>query len=55
MEYLGRAPEKTIEEAALFIQNIHDLQKKGESILWGITFKSNTKLIGTICYWHITP
>jgi len=53
LQYLGRSPEKSIETAAIFISNIHQQEKKGEGILWGISVHDNPKIIGTICYWRI--
>lgn len=53
LQYLDRAPAKSIEEVLNFIRMIKDLQNNNESILWGITLKEDNKLIGTICFWNI--
>lgn len=53
MEYIDRAPAKSIEEVYPFLQKINDSQNNNESILWAITLKGKTKLVGTICYWNI--
>ena len=54
LEYLDRAPAVTIEEAAVWIQKINDLEKNNEAVTWAITFKNDVTLIGTICFWNIT-
>jgi ribosomal-protein-alanine N-acetyltransferase len=53
LQYLGRAPAQTTEEALAFIKMIKDQRKNNESILWAITLKEDNKLIGTICFWNI--
>lgn len=54
LQYLDRAPAQSVEEAIDFIKKIKDYQHNNESILWGISFKEDKKLIGTICFWNIT-
>jgi ribosomal-protein-alanine N-acetyltransferase len=45
---------KTIEEAQEFIKKINESIKNSECIYWGIAFKNETALIGTICLWQIS-
>lgn len=52
LRFLDRPGITFKEEAAVYIQNIHDLVNNSEAILWGITLKGDKKLIGTICFWH---
>ena len=52
--YLDTPAAKTIEDAQKFINKINKSITKGESIYWAITFKSQQKLIGTICLWNIS-
>ena len=53
-EFLDRPKPVTIEDARKFIEKINDQIAKNEVIYWGITFKNDNKLIGTICYWNIS-
>jgi ribosomal-protein-alanine N-acetyltransferase len=52
LRFLDRPGITFKEEAAAYIQNIHDLVNNSQAILWGITVKGDKKLIGTICFWH---
>ena len=54
LKYLDREPAATIEEAALWIQKINDLEKNNNAVTWAITLKPDLTLIGTICFWNIT-
>lgn len=53
LKYLGYKA-KTFDEARQFLKKINDEISKNVWILWGITFKNNDKLIGTICFWNIS-
>jgi ribosomal-protein-alanine N-acetyltransferase len=53
MKYIDRSPAKTIDDAYEFIQKITEHEKNNDAVTWAITLKSNSKLIGTICYWNI--
>ena len=53
-EFLDRPICKTLNEAREFIQMINKGIEQGESLYWAITFKDDTKLIGTICIWQIS-
>ena len=50
-----RKPIQTNEEALTYIQKITDEIANGISITWGIQFKDNPKLLGTICFWNLQP
>ena len=45
---------KNIMDAIKFIKEIKEATEKNKSILWGITLKNNTKIIGTICLWNFS-
>lgn len=53
LKYIERDPAKSTDEALQFIKMINEFEKNNESILWAITFKNDSRLIGTICYWNI--
>lgn len=52
LEYLNTKP-KTFDEARQFLKKINEGIARNEWILWGITFKNENKLIGSICFWNI--
>lgn len=53
MQYLDRAPTKTLEEAKQKIQEIMDLHASNGGINWSINLKPDTKMIGNIGIWRI--
>ena len=53
MKYIDRSPAKKIGDGYEFIQKITEQEKNNDAVTWAITLKSNSKLIGTICYWNI--
>jgi [ribosomal protein S5]-alanine N-acetyltransferase len=54
LEFIGKEPAQSIQEAEAFIKMINDLLKGNESILWGIALRNKPgTLIGTICYWNM--
>ena len=53
LKYLHRLPDTSEEEALSFIRQIENSILKNESIMWGISLKGETKLIGSICFWNI--
>lgn len=53
-KFLDRPKCTSIEEARAFIDKINNGIKNNESVYWGITFKNDNKIIGTICFWNIT-
>lgn len=50
-----REPIKTNDEALTYIQKITDETTNGISITWGIQYKDEPKLLGTICFWNLQP
>ncbi|MES2454170.1 MAG: GNAT family N-acetyltransferase [Bacteroidota bacterium] len=48
-KYLSRAPSRTIEDAANFINKINDSIQKNHSIYWVITLTKTNTFVGTIC------
>ena len=41
-------------DAIKFIKEINEAIKKNKSISWGITYKNNPEIIGTICLWNFS-
>ncbi|MGK2860880.1 MAG: GNAT family N-acetyltransferase [Chitinophagaceae bacterium] len=52
-EYLVAPIAKNIDDAWAFIQKIISGYLNNECTYWGITLKTDDKLIGTICIWNI--
>ena len=53
LQYIGKEPIVSIEEAEEFIKRMNNLLLENEAIMWGITLMENPgKVIGTICYWN---
>jgi [ribosomal protein S5]-alanine N-acetyltransferase len=48
------AKAKTYEEARRFLQKLDDDISANECVVWGITLKSENKVIGSICYWNLS-
>jgi ribosomal-protein-alanine N-acetyltransferase len=55
MKYIPRPLVKTMEDALVHIAMIDDKIENNEGINWGITLKSNPKLIGIIGHYRIKP
>lgn len=56
LQYIGKEPMATQEEAAAFIETINGNIDTGTSVLWGITLKEDpATIIGTICLWNLQP
>lgn len=53
LQYIDIPKAKTIDDAREFIDKINTYVLNNESILWAISLKNNTALIGTICFWNI--
>lgn len=53
-KYLDRPKMTNIDEAEEFIKKIIDGIKLNKWIYWGICFKGNPELIGTICLWNFS-
>lgn len=54
LKYLDIPISKTVDDARNFINKINDGILNNQWIYWGITFKNETKLIGTICLWNFS-
>lgn len=54
-EFLYRSATMSIEEAHTFIKARISDAERNESIMWGIHFKEQPKMLGSICYWNIVP
>ncbi|HEY6504796.1 MAG TPA: GNAT family N-acetyltransferase [Chitinophagaceae bacterium] len=52
--YLDRLKARTIEDVRKFIQKINNSISNNEAIMWGISFRDDPKLTGTICFWNIS-
>ncbi len=56
LRFIGKEPAASINEAEEFIQRINTSIETNESVMWGITLRSNSaEVIGTICYWRLQP
>lgn len=53
LTYLDKEPEKSVDETIAFIDRVKKGQLNNDSVLWGITYKENDSVIGTICYWRM--
>ena len=54
LQFLGKDAATSAEETSLFINKINELENNNDAVTWGIAYKNEEKLIGTICYWNIT-
>jgi ribosomal-protein-alanine N-acetyltransferase len=52
-QFINRRRAKTIEDALQHIERINNGIENNESILWAVTRKGESKLIGTVCLWNI--
>ena len=52
---LARRLNQKLEEAGAFINKINRAISNNDTLYWGIIFKDDNKLIGTICLWNIQP
>jgi ribosomal-protein-alanine N-acetyltransferase len=53
-EFLEREKAGSIEDARNFINMINANIRNNKAVMWAITMKNNSKLIGTIVYWNIS-
>ncbi|MCW3127906.1 MAG: family N-acetyltransferase [Bacteroidetes bacterium] len=53
MTYLDRTPDMSIEQAHQFIAHVKEAQNNNDSVMWGISLKTDHKLIGTCGFWRI--
>jgi len=54
-EFLDRPKVITIQDASRYIEKINWETTQNECIVWGIHFKDQTDMLGSICYWNIIP
>jgi len=54
MKYINRPLAKNVDEAEIFIKKIIKGIKDNQLLYWGITLKTEDRLIGTICLWNIS-
>lgn len=56
LQFIGREPAISLQEAENFIERISKAIETNESVLWAIALKDDPgRTIGTICYWQIQP
>lgn len=53
-QYIKRPRQKTLEDATAYISKILKGILHNESIMWAITIKSTSKLIGTVSLWNFS-
>jgi ribosomal-protein-alanine N-acetyltransferase len=53
-KYIDRPRATSLEEAHNFINKTNHAIENNECIDWAITFKDNSRLIGSICLWNIS-
>ena len=53
-KYIGRPQPVVMKDAEAHLNLITNALKTGESIEWGICLNTNSKMIGTICYWNFS-
>jgi ribosomal-protein-alanine N-acetyltransferase len=53
-EFLDRERASSIEDARNFINMINAKIRNNDTMMWAITTKNSSKLIGTILYWNIS-
>jgi len=53
LQFLDRAPATSLDDAIQWIRIINEAIVNNESIVWAISLKNETKLIGTITFWNI--
>jgi ribosomal-protein-alanine N-acetyltransferase len=53
-KYLDRTKAVSLEDANDFINKINHAIENNECIDWAITFKNDSRLIGSICLWNIS-
>ena len=53
-KYLNRPIAKNTDDARKFIKKINTSISKNELIYWAVSFKDNSKLVGTVCLWNIS-
>jgi len=54
LKFLDKSKTKTIDEIKQFIDKVNTGIANNQWILWGITLKGSTSVVGTICIWNIS-
>ena len=54
LKYIDIPKAHTVDDARKFIEKIKTGIRNNEWIFWGIGLKTDSQLIGTICYWNIS-
>lgn len=52
-KYLDRVKPLSLQQIEKFIKKINNYMDNGEWLFWVICLKTNSELIGTICFWNI--
>lgn len=55
LTFLDRPPAVNLEEVVTFIENVRQNIAQNGGAYWVITLKEPDILIGTICYWNMSP
>jgi ribosomal-protein-alanine N-acetyltransferase len=55
MKYIARPLAKTVDDAVKLIRDTDDAIRRNELINWGITFREEDKVIGTIGFYRMKP
>ena len=53
MAYIPRPIAQTVEDAKALIQTMQTTLDKKEGLVWGISYKNDPKLLGSIGYWRL--
>jgi ribosomal-protein-alanine N-acetyltransferase len=54
-QYIPRSGSVTIQESENFIRSINESLDNNTSVYWVIALKTDNLLIGTICFWNLSP
>ncbi len=54
MQFLDRPMATSIADAELLVKKIKESLERNEGITWGVCFKGDPHLVGTIGFWQIT-
>jgi ribosomal-protein-alanine N-acetyltransferase len=53
-KYLDRPKARTLDEARSFITKINAAISQNQTLYWGICFKNELEILGTVCLWNIS-
>ncbi len=54
LEFLGKEPAKSVQEADAFIKAVNQNLQNNDAIMWGICLRNKPgTIIGTICFWNM--